>query len=297
LRKLLFAQASNPDPLAIALVRKARTGEPGVAAGRVVAAGDGWRAVDIVCTAGPRDRPFEERHASTSISLVLAGTLVYRSDHGSTLMSSGALVLGNAGQTFECSHEHGEGDRCLSFQFDPELFERVAYDGGASRRGFDRQSLPPLRALAPLTARAQMAVERQDSLEEIALELAGAVIAVAARSHRDAPRATARDRARIARVLRQLQSRITEPRTLADLAHIAGLSRYHFLRTFKCVTGSTPHQWLLRARLRDAAQRLVTSSTSVTDIALDVGFEDLSNFIRSFRAEFGVSPRRYRATG
>jgi AraC family transcriptional regulator len=82
------------------------------------------------------------------------------------------------------------------------------------------------------------------------------------------------------RVLRQLES----------------LSRYHFLRTFKSLTGITPHQWLLRARLRDAAQRLLTGRDPVREIALDVGFEDLSNFIRSFRAEFGVSPGGYRAT-
>jgi len=63
---------------------------------------------------------------------------------------------------------------------------------------------------------------------------------------------------------------------------------------FKAVTGVTPHQWLLRARLRDAARRLTTTPDAVTAIALDVGFDDLSNFIRSFRTEYGVSPSRYR---
>ena len=48
-------------------------------------------------------------------------------------------------------------------------------------------------------------------------------------------------------------------------------------------------------RLRDAARRVATTRDPVTEIALDVGFEDLSNFIRSFRAEFGVPPSRYRA--
>jgi len=86
-----------------------------------------------------------------------------------------------------------------------------------------------------------------------------------------------------------LSSRATQ------LAHSAGLSPYHFLRIFKGVTGITPHQWLLRARLRKAAHVLVTAAEAVTNIALDVGFEDLSNFIHSFRAEFGVSPRQYRA--
>jgi AraC-like DNA-binding protein len=40
---------------------------------------------------------------------------------------------------------------------------------------------------------------------------------------------------------------------------------------------------------------LSTGRERITDIALDVGFEDLSNFVRSFRAEFGTSPRSYRA--
>jgi AraC-like DNA-binding protein len=67
-----------------------------------------------------------------------------------------------------------------------------------------------------------------------------------------------------------------------------------FLRTFKRVTGVTPHQWVLRARLREAARRLAETRAPVTEIALDVGFEDLSNFTRTFRAEFGASPREYR---
>ncbi|MGO9056237.1 MAG: helix-turn-helix domain-containing protein [Candidatus Binataceae bacterium] len=136
---------------------------------------------------------------------------------------------------------------------------------------------------------------RDDSFEEIALEYAGTVIALAGQIRRDAPPTAVPDPAPIARVLRQMESRIEEPHTLAELARIAGLSRYHFLGRFKSVTGVTPHQWLLRARLGEAAWRLATSRDSVTDVALDVGFEDLSNFIRSFRTEFGVSPSRYRA--
>jgi len=119
------------------------------------------------------------------------------------------------------------------------------------------------------------------------------VVRVAAEARRTPPATP--DPARIAPLLRELEARSAEPHTLPELARRAGLSRYHFLRTFKDVTGVTPHQWVLRARLRDAAHRLVTTRAPVTEIALDVGFDDLSNFIRSFRAEFGVSPRRYRA--
>jgi AraC-like DNA-binding protein len=104
--------------------------------------------------------------------------------------------------------------------------------------------------------------------------------------------ATTADHARIARVVRALGARPAARHTLAGSRAAPGLSPFHFLRSFKAVTGVTPHQWLLRARLRDAARRLSASRTPITDIALDVGFEDLSNFIRSFHAEFGMSPRR-----
>jgi len=294
-RKLLALEKSTPDPLAIALQRKSELGAPGAATGITLAEGDDWRVVDVVCTTGPCDRPFEEVHAWSSFSLVLSGTFVYRSDHGKSLMSPGALLVARSGQNFECSHQHGEGDRCLSFQFHPQLFERLAYDAGTSLGALDRDRLPPLRPLAPLAARATLAVERQGSFEEIALELAGAAIQLAGDDRHAAHSAGAGDCARIAPVLRRLEAHIAEAQPLSELARLAGLSRYHFLRTFKYVTGVTPHQWLLRARLREAARRLVASDQPVTEIALAVGFEDLSNFIRSFRAEFGIPPGRYRA--
>jgi AraC family transcriptional regulator len=169
----------------VALLRKAQSGARGASEARLIAIGEGWRVVDVVCTYGPSDHPFEEHFVATSISLVLAGSFVCRTVQGATLMSPGALMLGNSGSAFECSHQHGEGDRCLSFQFEPGLFERIAHDVGAKRALFDSDRLPPLRALAALSARAGMAAKSAaegaaacpgNSLEEIALNLAGAVI-------------------------------------------------------------------------------------------------------------------------
>jgi AraC family transcriptional regulator len=56
----------------------------------------------------------------------------------------------------------------------------------------------------------------------------------------------------------------------------------------------TPHQYLVRARLRRAARLLAEDARSITDIALDVGFADLSNFVRTFHRAAGVSPRSFR---
>jgi AraC family transcriptional regulator len=81
---------------------------------------------------------------------------------------------------------------------------------------------------------------------------------------------------------------------VASLAREARLGAYHFLRTFQRLTGVTPHQYVMRARLRDAAARLARGRAKVLDVALDSGFGDVSNFNRAFPVEFGVSPRVYR---
>ena len=225
------------DPVAAALALKTRMDQAGAVTGRALAAGEGWRAMDYVCTCGPRDRAFEEQHALASVSLVLSGTFVCRSRHGESLLSAGSLFLGSVGQAYECSHSHGEGDRCLSFQFEPETFERLARDAGARRASFDRNGLPPLRALAPLAARAQAAMRQPRELEEIAYAFAGAAVRAAGES-RSLAAATGRHHARIAKVLRRLGARFAEQHSIADLARLAGISPYHFLRTFKQVTAS-----------------------------------------------------------
>ena len=58
--------------------------------------------------------------------------------------------------------------------------------------------------------------------------------------------------------------------------------------------GVTPHQYLVRSRLRHAARLLADDDSAVTDIAYDVGFGDLSNFVRTFHRAAGVSPTQFR---
>src|SRR5215470_14489356 len=83
----------------------------------LLASGPGWRVEDVVCSAGPHDRPFEEQHDLVCVAAVRRGTFEYRTPDGRATLVPGALMLGNPGACFECSHEHGVGDRCLSFHF------------------------------------------------------------------------------------------------------------------------------------------------------------------------------------
>src|SRR5262245_6582521 len=111
---------------------------------RLLASGRGWSVRDVVCTAGPGDRAFEERHQSVCIAAVTRGTFQYRTRHGRATLAPGALLLGNAGACFECGHEHGVGDRCVSFNFAPDHFaDIVAAARGARHAGFTVASLAP----------------------------------------------------------------------------------------------------------------------------------------------------------
>jgi AraC-like DNA-binding protein len=264
----------------------------------VLASGPGWRVGDIVCTSGPEDRPFEERHDGMCIAAVTEGTFQYRSTHGAGVFSPGAMLLGNHGHCFECGHEHGLGDRCLAFLFAPDRLEEVvAAVPDARRREFAVPHLPPLPGLAPLLAAAEAARDEQDgaALEELALRLAGAIVATLAGSVRTAPRPGPRDAKRVTEALRRIEAASDEMLTLTELAREAAMSPYHFLRTFRRIVGQTPHQFVLRTRLHRAAVRLRRSDKPVSAIAFDAGFNDLSTFNRRFRRVMGTSPTEFRA--
>jgi len=264
----------------------------------ILASGPGWSVSDTVCTAGPHDRPFEERHDSVAIGAVMRGTFQYRTTTGAALLAPGSLLLGNHGTCFECGHEHATGDRCLAFHYSPELLETtVAAVPGARSAAFGVPSLPPLPALMPLLSAAEAACEDGDGteFEELALRLAGAVAATLAGSQPTFRRPSRRDQRRVSDALRRIEAQAHEPLALAELASEGASSPYHFLRTFRRVVGMTPHQFVLRTRLNRAAVRLRVSDEPISAIAFDAGFGDLSTFNRRFRRVLGCSPGAYRA--
>ena len=276
--------------------RRSVLGEPGRTVGTPLAQGLGWSVTDVVCTLGPQDQPFEERHAGVSVGIVLAGTFHYRSARGRELLTPGSLLLGNDRQSFECGHEHAAGDRCVAFHFSPEYFEQITAELGVRRLAFPVSRIPPLAELAPINATVAAAALGAAAVawDEIGVVLAARAIRLAnALSDRDL-RVLPAAEARVAQSVRAIEKDSSARLSLARLAADAGLSPFHFLRTFQRITGATPHQFILRTRLREAATRLVTESTKVAEIAFAAGFGDLSNFNHAFRAEFGVSPRRFR---
>jgi AraC-like DNA-binding protein len=253
------------------------------------------RVHEYTCSFGPEDRPFEEQHTSFTIGIVYEGTFQYRTGRTTMTMTPGSVMLGNVGQTFTCSHEHGRGDRCVSLSFGPETLEEIAREAGVRRPGF-RQPAAPARARHFAYAKSLLGTGEPlpPSAEEIARVLAADLL----RTQSDRPLPiepiTWAERRRAVAACRFIEDHADGPLSLSQVAEHAGLSPFHFLRSFKRALGVTPHQFLVQSRLSRAAAMLLDTEAPVTDVAYAAGFADLANFNRSFRQALGCSPREMR---
>jgi AraC-like DNA-binding protein len=264
---------------------------------RRVAAGAGWSVEDVVCDLGPETRPGEERFGGFTIAAVVGGGFDVGTASGRAQLYPGAFLLGNDGACFACGHSHGRGDRCIAFHFEPQFFEEIAATaGGSFRFRFAAPMLPAGVDFAWATVESLLAAAGEGvAAEELAMALAGGVIRAIAGRRVPALQSLPRERRRVLRALRHIEEHGEEPLSLDDLAAVACMSKFHFLRCFRAVAGVTPHQYLLALRLRRAAWRLRTSAAPISAIAFESGFGDLSTFNARFRAAFGASPRRLRA--
>lgn len=263
----------------------------------LIAQGRDWRLHEHICTAGPEDRAFEERHDGYSIAAVIEGTFTYRGATGSALLHPGALLLGNHAACFECGHAHSRGDRCVALAIAPALFEEIAASAvGSALFRFPAGMLPALPALQPWVARLEARRAGRDPAqdEEFALALIETVLGAIAGTPQRPARPSAAETRRIGAAIRAVEENAADALSLDHLAARAGMSKYHFLRTFRRVTATTPYRFLLDTRLRRAAVRLLTTKERISDLAFDCGFGDLSTFNARFKRRFGKSPGEFR---
>ena len=246
------------------------------------------------CTAQASTRPYPEQHTCWSVSYVQAGSFGCQCCGKHFELMPGAVLLGRPGDEFTCTHDHhGGGDECLAFFIEAEVADEI---GGARHPPWKSSGLPPLPELMVLGELARSAARRVTGprVDEVGIALAAKVVDVMTGEQR--PRQLQRpiDRRRAIDSARWLDLNAHQDVDLQGLATQTGLSVYHYLRVFSAVMAVTPHQYLLRCRLRNAARLLADEDRTITEIAMDVGFADLSNFVRTFRRAAGVSPRMFR---
>src|SRR5213592_2859372 len=244
------------------------------------------------CSAGPNDTPFVERHRCHSVSYVRKGSFGCHSHGRFFELVAGSILVGHPGDEYVCTHEHVQGDECLSFHLAPALVETL----GDRTRIWRTGCVPPLPELMVLGELAQSSAEGKSDvgLDEAGMLFAARFVEVVSGRKRKQPEAQVRDRRRAVEAALWLDAHSHESVDLERAAREVALSPFHFLRLFAGVLGVTPHQYLVRSRLRRAARMLADDTRPITQVAFEVGFGDLSNFVRTFHRAAGVSPRSFR---
>jgi len=243
----------------------------------------------------PQEPAWEKQYGRAAIGIVLTGWFKYRTESSEFVVAvPGAAVLGNKGEHFTCHHLDTTGNKRLVVRFDHDFLEEVAGDCGLDDTRFLAAALPPGKSSAEMFGWMKRLASPGFDHDEAAYALAALALRTET-SGKPPVGVSPRDRERIRSTIRYIETSYAEPCSLDQLAQSVNLSRYHFLRVFMAATGQSPNQYVINTRLRAAADLLLTSAEPVSEVALKVGFNDLSHFHARFRSVFGCSPRRFRA--
>lgn len=100
----------------------------------------------------------------------------------------------------------------------------------------------------------------------------------------------------IEETLSYIATHLNEPLPVSQLAAMALMSEYYYIRVFRQVTGYTPHTYIINARMHAAKYMLLTGEATLKEICAACGFSSTSAFCAAFRKRFGVTPLTFRAS-
>ncbi len=232
-------------------------------------------------------------HLDVELAWAREGSLAYRIGTRELALEPGAVLVLPAG------HEHATriaaGTVARSLHLSNELIVGVAEVLGPrfARRELAPGLLPPPAGARILRLAELLLEESEDARPGSALAVESLAEAVAVELVRDAPGrelGPLRRDPRIARAVELIEARSAEELDVQALADAAGMSRYHFSRCFREVTGRSPYQQLIETRLARAAELLRGGRVTVTEAALTAGFTDFGRFAALFRRRFGCRP-------
>ena len=159
-----------------------------------------------------------------------------------------------------------------------------------------RQFIYPANNLFELLQTAKRELDGDHELAKASLATASSILQteIKRRSHTQGARSGALAAWQIARARAFIDENLHRTIHVEDLSAVAQRSTPHFSRSFKQAFGEPPHAYVVRKRLERACHLMITSSASLSEIALSVGFSDQAHLCRQFRQAFGQSPSRWR---
>jgi AraC family transcriptional regulator len=189
----------------------------------------------------------------------------------------------------------------LALAFEPSRFNQLVEAAGGRPSS---QIVQSVAASPPKIEHLMLALQHESnhpsSHDHFGLECIATVIALALSQHAEAlPRSPPKAGPRLApRQVRAVQLYVAENLgatiTLADMAAVARLSPFHFLRAFKQSLGVTPRQYVLDCRMERARTLLMSADLSIMQVGICVGFDHPGHFTRAFRRAVGVPPTQFR---
>lgn len=226
-------------------------------------------------------------HEAYGLGAIESGVERFRYRGTEHLAPSGSVVLMNPDELHTGRAETDTGWRYRMVYIDPGVVARVT---GESNWWFDT-------AVGHDSAGSQRVTALLDILwqarEPLAFDSALHTLLGEFRRHAQVPRAAPNEGAlRFSPVIDYLRAHLSRRLTLDELAAVAGLSPFHFLRRFQAQHHATPQQMLMALRLFEA-KRLLAAGIEPAQVALAAGLTDQAHLTRAFSRRYGVTPARY----
>lgn len=265
---------------------------------------NGWTSllVQLVDNAEVADEFVLPAIDQQALVLVTEGTKVIESRHGSRWLRAeygpGQLGMTAPGHVTHLRWRGAERTRTTHVYLPAGLMDRTA----AELYGRDAAVLPRPDTLGVRDSVLSAVVKGLGEAalagaDELYAERAAMFLAVHLLTRHGAvpsPRPVRAEDIRVGRAISFIRDNHHRPLTLTEIAAVAGLSTFHFLRVFKAATGQTPHRFLNSVRVAQARRHLERGALSVTEIAHLCGFATPSRLATAFRQETGLSPTAYR---
>ena len=258
-------------------------------------AGSGWRTVEVREYADPlQAEAFRTTSARLLLVLVTSGRYRIESRHGARWRgvgyrpgSVGITAPGNVSELRWRSTD-GRPMESLHLFLDPAAAGAATFPDSLSLQ--DPFVTATARALSTARREQAPALYADSLAQALVVHLARKMVHPGVSDRRPGPLSAAE----VARVNDYMQAHLGEDVTVDELAAVANVSKFHFIRTFARTTGLTPHRYLRRMRLRTGADLLRTSTYSIAQIASRCGYLSAGQFSAAFRAEYGVRPTDFR---
>lgn len=215
---------------------------------------------------------------------------------------SGEMLLIPAGVRYS-SNWHQAGEFSL-LGFSPKFFEQIAGESVQIKRV---ELVPQIGISDPLVLQIGLALKADIEAEYPVGRMSGESLATGLVFHllkqysvwqpqSDDDKTGCLSKYQLQEVFDYIHTHLAQDITLLDTATVLNLSQYHFCRLFKQSTGITPHQYLTQCRIEQAKRLLLTTKSTITEIAFEVGLTNHSSFTRLFRQYVGVTPKVFRAS-